>query len=216
MLAPVLNLLIGPQPDLLGFLFVAIIFLIALALHEFGHAAAATALGDDTAKEQGRLTLNPIKHLDPVGTVFIVLVGFGWGKPVPFNPYRLRSKRFGSALVGGAGPLVNLLLALLSAAAIVHLAPAEGSIRGFLRLSLHLNVLLAMFNLIPIPPLDGSRILSALLPPQNQRVVFWLDRWGFVLLILVVWILPRIGPWQSLLAGVQSSLLRIVGGGPYI
>ncbi len=196
-----LRYLFSNPPDIAGFLLLSVAFIVALSLHEYGHALSANLQGDPTAKLAGRLTINPKSHLDPVGTFMLVMVGFGWGKPVPFAPNKLRSQRWGAALVGAAGPLVNVVLALLSAA--VFLAMFRGGgfegadelLGRFLVISVQLNVTLALFNLLPIPPLDGSRILSALLPPNKQHIVFFLDKWGFVILLLVAFILfPRLAP----------------------
>ncbi len=196
-----LRYLFSNPPDIAGFLLLSVAFIVALSLHEYGHALSANLQGDPTAKLAGRLTINPKSHLDPVGTFMLVMVGFGWGKPVPFAPNRLRSQRWGAALVGAAGPLVNVVLALLSAAVFLAMFrgggfEGAGELLGrFLVISVQLNVTLALFNLLPIPPLDGSRILSALLPPDKQHIVFFLDKWGFVILLLVAFILfPRLAP----------------------
>lgn len=181
------------------FLFAALIglvLMIAITLHEFGHAIAADLQGDPTPRLAGRVTINPLRHLDPIGTAALVLVGFGWGKPVPFSPRALRNQRLGAALVGIAGPAVNVILAFASAFALTVMDPFPGSgWESFLELGLYLNVLLAVFNLIPIPPLDGSRLLTALLPPSRQQIIFFLDQWGFfILLALVFLVLPRVLP----------------------
>lgn len=208
-----LNLLLQNPPDILGFILISIAFVIALSLHEFGHAAAATWQGDPTAKLAGRLTINPKSHLDPFGTIMLVLVGFGWGKPVPFALNKLRNRRFGAALVAIAGPLVNMVLALTFALMFVQLFQAGsfgGALIRFAFTSLSLNVGLALFNLLPIPPLDGSRIVSALLPPSKQYIVYFLDKWGFLLLLVVAFLLiPRVaGP---VINGVVGLVLRLVG-----
>lgn len=184
------------------FVLLAVSLIAALTLHEFGHAYAADLQGDRLPRAMGRVSLNPVRHLDPLGTIFILLVGFGWGKPVEFRPEALSSRRFGAALVALAGPGMNLLLALAGAFLLRIVAdPAtEAAVRGLLdgtffgsvNLSLlarfaflftSINVLLAVFNLIPLPPLDGSRLLTIFLPPNKQKFVFWLDRWGFLVLI---------------------------------
>jgi Zn-dependent protease len=187
----VLDFILRNPPDIAGFLMLAVAFIIALSLHEYGHAFAATLQGDPTAKLAGRLTINPIKHLDPVGTFMLVMVGFGWGKPVPFAPNKLRSKRFGAAMVGIAGPVVNIILAFLAAFIYLRLNQARppGLLAKFIVTSLYLNVGLALFNLMPIPPLDGSRILSAVLPPDKQEILYFLDKWGFVILLLFAFLL---------------------------
>lgn len=209
----VLNYLLQNPPDILGFLLIAISFILALSLHEFGHALAATWQGDPTARLAGRLTVNPRAHLDPVGTFMLVMVGFGWGKPVPFAPNKLRSRRFGAAIVGIAGPVVNVILAFVAAYVYLQLFRSgnERNLLGkFAIVAVQLNVGLALFNLLPIPPLDGSRILSALLPPSRQQIVYFLDKWGFVLLLVVAFVLfPRVaGP--AINAAVRL-VFRLVG-----
>lgn len=183
------------RDDPILFLLLAAALLGALTLHEFAHAAAATAQGDRLPRATGRLTINPLRHLDPLGTLLILLVGFGWAKPVQFRPDALRSKRFGAALVALAGPLMNLLLAVLAVAAYglleapLNLEPLGGgqsAVTRFFVLFISINVILAVFNLIPLPPLDGSRLLTIFLPPSKQRIIFFLDRYGFVILLGLV------------------------------
>lgn len=191
---------------------VSVVFLVALSLHEFGHAAVATAQGDPTAKLAGRLTVNPKAHLDPVGTFMIFLVGFGWGKPVPFAPNKLRNKRFGPALVGIAGPAVNLLLAIIAAALFVRMVDRSSDLTlRFLFLNLQLNVVLMLFNLLPVPPLDGSRLLSAFLPPSKQHIIYFLDRWGFVLLLVIAFL---VFPWFAtpVIGAIMEAIFLLVGG----
>lgn len=209
----VLNYLLQTPPDFVGFLLLTVSFIIALSLHEFGHAAAATWQGDPTAKLAGRLTINPKSHMDPVGTLMLVLIGFGWGKPVPFAPNKLRSKRFGAALVGIAGPIVNIILAFIFALLFLQLFQSgsqDGVLADFALIGMQLNVGLALFNMLPIPPLDGSRVLSALLPPSKQHIVFFLDKYGFLLLLLVAFVLfPRVaGP---AIQAVMVFIFRILG-----
>lgn len=160
----------------------AFCILLALMLHEVAHGFAAYKLGDPTAKQEGRLTLNPLDHLDPVGTLMMVLFGFGWAKPVPINPRRLRKPKRDIALVALAGPLANLLIALVSGllqVLLVALCPAcyvlDSTqplmmllfvVQYTLGVLTSLNVGLALFNLIPLPPLDGSNILLAFLKPN--------------------------------------------------
>lgn len=191
---------------------VAVVFVVALSLHEFGHAAVATLQGDPTAKNAGRLTVNPKAHLDPVGTFMIVMVGFGWGKPVPFAPNKLRSQRFGAALVAIAGPVINFILAIIAAALFVRgLGSSSNLTLEFLFLNLRLNVVLGVFNLLPIPPLDGSRLLSVFLPPSKQHIIYFLDRWGFVILLIFAFLLF---PWFAgpIINSVVRFILELVGG----
>lgn len=154
-------------------------------IHEYSHAWAANQLGDPTAKNAGRLTLNPLAHLDPFGTILIPLLLFlytggrflfAYAKPVPFNPYFLKNQKYGPALVGLAGPLANLILALIFGL-IVRFLPAS-SFQDILSIITFANILLAVFNLMPIPPLDGSRIIFSFLPFRYkialERIGLWL------------------------------------------
>ncbi|MDR3710084.1 MAG: site-2 protease family protein [Capsulimonadaceae bacterium] len=170
-------------------------FAIANTLHEFGHALAATALGDDTPRSQGRLTLNPIDHLDPMGTVFLVinaLMGglFGWGKPVAINPAKFKDPRAGDTLVTFAGPFMNLVLACACAFAlranVFHLAQ-DSPFVNLLSIGLELNLVLFLFNLIPVPPLDGAHILANLLPEKASRsYVDFMNQFGMLALLVVM------------------------------
>ena len=186
---------------------------IAIVFHEVAHGWAALALGDPTAKERRRLTLNPIRHVDPVGTLLVpgalALFGgpvFGWAKPVPVNFNRLRNPRLGMMLVAAAGPAMNLLLATIAAVALglwagsLTLAPAGPSEYLFagLQLFILINVFLALFNLLPIPPFDGSHIVEGLMPRSMARSYERLRPLGFplilILLIVLPWLIPSFDP----------------------
>ena len=161
--------------------------LIALILHEVAHGYVAYLLGDPTAKAQGRLTLNPLKHLDPIGTLAFFFVRFGWAKPVPINPRYFKNPRQGMMFTALAGPGTNFILAALFALAL-HTMPALGVRPGnFLFLACYygvfVNLILGAFNLIPIPPLDGSNILAYFLPPRLAYKYTSFGRYGFILLI---------------------------------
>lgn len=173
---------------------VAAILLLALPFHEFAHAATAVALGDDTPIKQGRYTLNPFRHLDPIGSILILITGFGWARPVQWNPRNVRtSLRTGAILVAIAGPLSNLLLAVISAAILGLLGSEVSSLwLNFLSFFLYINVLLAVFNLIPVPPLDGSHVLFALLPGNAYRWHAMLSQYGMLFIFLVVFMAPGI------------------------
>ena len=165
-----LNLLFNGQALLFAILLLAIV--VSLSLHEFGHAGMATALGDDTARRAGRLTLNPLAHVDPMGLLLVVLVGFGYARPVPFSPARLRG--WGAAAVAAAGPGMNLLLAAVAVNLLVLAARPDGlsltpEALLALRILAQINMLLMLFNLLPLGPLDGHYVLSWLLPPALGR-----------------------------------------------
>ncbi len=166
--------------------------LYAITVHEFSHALAAKILGDDTPEHQGRLSLNPLAHIDQMGLLLLVLVGFGWGKPVQFDASHLRNRRFGSALVGLAGPAANLVSIVVFGLLIRVLMGTIGysydnlMIQFFVYLML-LNSTLMVFNLIPIPPLDGHHVLFAVLPDRLWRLRAWLETRGpFLLLGLII------------------------------
>src|SRR3990172_12479092 len=138
--------------------------LVSITVHEFMHAWTANFLGDHTAKTNGRITLNPLAHLDPIGTLTLIFFRFGWGKPVPVNPNNFKNPKLGWALVSVAGPLSNLVLAALFTLPYKFLGGGDSFLSNFLLVNIILNIRLMVFNLIPIPPLDGSRVLYALLP----------------------------------------------------
>jgi Zn-dependent protease len=198
--------------DPLAFFLLALSLVGAIGLHEYAHALVADLQGDRLPRAMGRLTPNPVRHLDPLGTLLIFLAGFGWGKPVEFRPQALSSKRFGAAMVALAGPGMNLLLALVAAFAYVPLfrSLASGPVITFLAFFITINVLLAVFNLVPLPPLDGSRLLTIFLPPRRQNVIYFLDRWGFIILLGLVFFggLELLSPVRD---AVTTLLLDIAG-----
>jgi Zn-dependent protease len=167
--------------------------IIAISIHEFAHAFAANSLGDPTAKLQGRLTLNPLAHLDPWGTLLLLFAGFGWGKPVPFNPYNLKEKKIGPAIISLAGPFSNFVLVVFFSLILKYIYPLTGlgyesALFYFLYTLVIINAILMAFNLIPIPPLDGSKLLYALLPDSLDHVKETLERYGFMILIMVIFL----------------------------
>jgi len=180
--------------DPLVFAIVAVVLVAAITIHEFAHAWMADYLGDPTPRSQDRVTLDPRAHLDPIGTVMLLFIGFGWGKPVMFDPYNLKDPKKDAALIALAGPASNLILALLMAILLPIIATLVPAIAGItlhvLGLLLFFNVMLALFNLVPVYPLDGSKILLALLPEdfsyEYQKVM---QQYGQLILIalLIPW-----------------------------
>ncbi|MBU1348632.1 site-2 protease family protein [Patescibacteria group bacterium] len=192
--------------------------LFALTVHEFSHALMGSLLGDPTAKRLGRLTLNPIAHIDPFGLMALVTVGFGWGKPVPFNPYNLRDQKWGPVKVALAGPAMNLLVAILLGFLLRFVGiwlSATNLLVQFLYVSIFINVALLLFNLLPIPPLDGSKLLLASLRgPEWARLRMWLETRGPWLLIGLVVLdavfgLDVFGTLFRLTDGVINLVLRV-------
>jgi Zn-dependent protease len=171
---------------------VATIIFVALPVHEFAHAAAAVALGDQTPRRMGRYTLNPLPHIDPLGAILIAFTGFGWAKPVLWNPRNISmDPKLGSIIVSLAGPLSNLLLAAVGAALLRNGIGGDFG-QTFLAFFIQINVLLFVFNLIPIPPLDGSHVLFALLPGDNSRLQMQLSQYGFLILMAVIFLAPSV------------------------
>lgn len=174
-----------------------IAFVVASSFHEFAHAWMAYRLGDDTAERAGRLTLNPIPHIDPMGIIILIVLlassggqfGFGWAKPVPFNPYQLGSPKRDTGLVALAGPVSNIIQAIVIAIIFKLFESqimAHPGLISFFRIFIFLNIILAGFNLIPIPPLDGSKILFSLLPNSMMGVYATFERFGMIILIVVL------------------------------
>ena len=199
--------------DPLAFAMLAVALIGALGLHEYAHALAADLQGDRLPRAMGRLTPNPLKHLDPLGTILILIAGFGWARPVEFRPQALSSKRFGAAIVALAGPMMNLALALVGAFGFVLFAePGEqGTLATFFFLFSGINVLLAVFNLVPLPPLDGSRLLTIFLPPEKQKIIFFLDRYGMLILLALV-LFGGMQILDPIVLGVRDFLLSLAGG----
>lgn len=166
--------------------------LLAISFHEFAHGLAAYRLGDPTPGYQGRLTLNPLAHLDIVGTLLLLVAGFGWAKPVQVNPLYFRGdRRRGMMLVSLAGPLINVVLAYLAAffislMVVRQIIPYNPSFFQFFEAVLRFNLVLAAFNLIPIPPLDGSKILAGILPRESAHFIYSLEQFGPILLLLLI------------------------------
>ena len=180
-----------------------IVLLIAFTVHELSHALTADYLGDPTPRSQGRITLNPLKHLDPFGTVMLLISGFGWAKPVMVNPYNLRGNyRTSMAIVAVAGPISNLVMAILGAIPLQLIAympasfifsPTWSKLSFLLIQFVWINLILMFFNLIPVPPLDGYKVLQGALPPEMGNQLRPLERYGFMILLFAIFILPNMG-----------------------
>jgi Zn-dependent protease len=191
------------------FIFIAIILIMSVVIHEVSHGYAALALGDQTAKYEGRLTLNPFYHLDPVGSILVPLLGYftggfliGWAKPVPFNPYNLKPEKWGlpaqagEAIVAAAGPLSNILLAVIFGIFLRYSAGFVFLNQQFLSLAAYvvvINITLAVFNLVPLPPLDGSKIFFAFLPYRWHELRDRIERFGIVFAVVFIFFF-----WQFL------------------
>ncbi len=195
----------------LNFLLYFLSLIIAITIHEFAHAYTADKLGDPTPRLQGRLTLNPLAHLDPLGTLMLFLVRFGWGKPVQFDPFNLRNPRKEAAIISFAGPLSNLALATICSILIRILSPFGTDLIGnFLSQLIFLNVVLAVFNLIPIHPLDGFKIVGGLLSHEQAREWYGLERYGIIfLMLLLIPIFSATPPIQLLISPPINFLLNL-------
>lgn len=168
----------------LDIIFGIIALVLAIDIHEFSHAWTAEHLGDPTPRLQGRLTLNPLAHLDPIGTIMLILVHFGWGKPVQFDPYNLRNPRRDGALISLAGPISNMLLAVVCAGLIRLSIP--DILTAFIAQLLIFNVVLGIFNLVPIHPLDGFKIVEGILPEDQAAEWHQLERYGIIFLLVLL------------------------------
>lgn len=198
-----------------------IVLLIAFTVHELAHALTADYLGDPTPRRMGRITLNPLKHLDPFGTIMLIIAGFGWAKPVMVNPMNMRGNpRTSMAIVAIAGPLSNIILAGIAAiffrldlVDVNSLFLGNASALSFANLLvqfLYINLALAFFNMLPVPPLDGSKILFAILPAELVYRLRPLEQYGFMILFLVVFLVPQVLDvlvWQP----VQATAQLLIG-----
>jgi len=204
------------------FIVLIVIFLFSIIIHEVSHGAMANYLGDPTAKMAGRLSLNPLRHLDPIGSVLLPLmlillrsgIVFGWAKPVPINPFNFKDKKYGGAKVAVAGPAANISLAVVFGIAL-RFMPLKTS--GFFSdlgmifsYIVWINLLLAIFNLIPIPPLDGSHILFTFLPARFNNLKIFLTHFGFLILIFFIFF------FSQFLIPIINGAFNLIVGQPFI
>lgn len=191
------------MPDASQLIFQIAVVIFSIIIHEVSHGYVALALGDETAQRAGRLTLNPFPHIDLVGSILVPILSggsFGWAKPVPYDPYNLRSHRWGPALVGVAGPLANIFLAVIFGLLVRFSPLLLGILPGIFvfnflaaaKATTFINLALAVFNLIPIPPLDGSKLLFSIMPYRWHSTQEFLGQYGFFIVIILVFIL---GNW---------------------
>lgn len=198
--------------DPLAFIAGMIAIVIAIGVHEFAHAYTADYLGDPTPRLQGRVTLNPVKHIDPLGILLIALFGFGWGKPVEFDPYNLQNPRKDSAIISIAGPISNFILATLASLLLRGMFAFDNELLisigyFFLFPFISFNLVLGLFNLIPIHPLDGFKIVGGILPEAKAHEWYELQRYGIIFLILLI--IPLTGN-QSMLETILRPILSFL------
>ena len=205
-------MLLNPNLSLTDLAGIAIALVIGVTCHEFSHAFTADQLGDHRPRALGRVSLNPVRHIDPFGALLFLIAGFGYGRPVPVNVYALRPGRIGMAMVAAAGPIANVVVALVFA--IVYRAIRISGVQidlveGIVLSAVFYNFVLAILNLIPIPPLDGYNVLLAFLPPRYAFTLQRYAQYGFLVLLLLVFI-P--GSPLGLLLGLAAPLTRLVIG----
>jgi len=197
------------------YIFQIVVLVMSAVIHEYMHGWVAFRLGDMTAKNAGRLTINPLKHLEWFGSFFLPLVMiisnmpflFAWAKPVPYNPYNLRDKKYGEAKVAIAGSVGNLVIALFFGLFLRFWPTGNLVFTGLVSLIVYINLILAIFNLVPLPPLDGSKVLAAFLPAKFKEKFLSLERFGFVLVILFVMLAGG-----TIIPAVNFLFRVIVGG----
>jgi Zn-dependent protease len=213
--------MLGLGLDIGTFIALLIALVIALSMHEFAHAWTANYLGDDTPRAYGRLTLNPLAHLDPIGSLLLVFAGFGWAKPVPVNPYNLnRRSPAGLMWVSLAGPASNFLMAVVAAIPLrlgLEFSSSSNSLDSlwlFLFYFIQINLGLMLFNLLPLAPLDGEKIAIYLLPPAWGRALEKIAPYGSIILLVVLFVLPRmnVDVFGMIISPVVESLTSLLLG----
>ncbi len=208
-------LLLMQDPDTIFIIFQVAILVFSVVAHEVSHGYTAQYLGDPTARLAGRLTMNPVKHIDPVGSLLVPFIcalmpgGFiiGWAKPVPYNPYNLRDQKWGDAKVAVSGPLTNFGIAFVFALLLRFGGDMlTQEMHSIIHMIILINIILAVFNLVPIPPLDGSKVLFNALPLRYRYVVDYLERYGLVLLLFFIFFL-----WRFLMPIIEFVYRLLVG-----
>lgn len=215
------------MPDIMQYVYIIIVILISLSFHEFSHAFVSYRLGDPTARDQGRLTLNPIRHLDPLGTIMMIAsmiggTGIGWAKPVPINPTYYKNRKAGTMLVSIAGPISNLLLSFIFIFPLLYISSKydiktlsqsdpNTLIFNISQMFMFTNISLAVFNLLPIPPLDGSKILSGILPTKQYYQFMQYENYIGVAFILLIFIFPRVlsGVFRFITIPISNVMVEI-------
>lgn len=186
----------------------AIAVVLSLTIHEYSHALVSTLQGDDTPSLYGRLTLNPLKHLDVMGLIALMLFSFGWAKPVPVSTENYKNRRLGMILTSVAGPISNLILATASAFVLLGLQPENDGVYFFLVILIYMNISLAIFNIIPFPPLDGSKIFGGIFGGAVERAIYRIDRAGVFILFLILSIPMVNDVFFSIISYVANIILR--------
>lgn len=195
------------------FIVLALLLLYSIIFHEVAHGWVAHLFGDDTALHYGRLTLNPASHIDPIGTLMLFLVGFGWARPVPVNYYSLKHSRLGLFCVALAGCAINILIATAAIFLLqLNIVNERSILAAMLPILAKINIILGAFNLIPIPPLDGSKILMSFLPYRAQESLAQIEPYGFFILIILIFtgmLNPVIGFMQAMIYGFIALLFSV-------
>ncbi len=205
-------MLLNPNLSITDLVGIAIALVIGVTFHEFSHALTADQLGDHRPRALGRVSLNPMRHIDPFGAILFLIAGFGYGRPVPVNVYALRPGRIGMAIVAAAGPIANVIVALVFAVLYrsIRISGLQVDlVQGIVLAAVFYNFVLAILNLIPIPPLDGYNVVLAFLPPRYAFAVQRYAQYGFFILILLV-LVP--GSPLGRLLGLAVPLTRLVAG----